>query len=336
MSHRLSITSSASHVDGRNLPPMKGNTPNMRRLRTCRSIEWVYNKDDESCSTPKLGRIILRVGETITIFPDDSRAVAEKDGSLPIMSYWYGKITKICLKPQGQTHDVWLEIQWFYRKVDLEDVGVNLAQSMGDYELVLSDHKSFVDITCVEDHAMILSYNEGDLSQLEIPPETLYHRWNINITFVKSRKDVRIRSVNLNNPQRATQCRCNNCDHELYCPSIAQRYCRKCRQWFNDECLDTLERRVDRHPAPISPDVYGNIDVDEEFLAMLTLPICRGGPYGVVGNGSIYARAKSMLHDGKIHGKLPEEWRNILMDAESLDYEGLSYYKCPCCVDVLC
>ncbi|KAG2029902.1 hypothetical protein BDR03DRAFT_1017757 [Suillus americanus] len=46
------------------------------------------------------------------------------------MSYWYGKVTKICLKSQAQTHDVWLEIQWFYRKVDLEDVGVMCGPSL--------------------------------------------------------------------------------------------------------------------------------------------------------------------------------------------------------------
>jgi hypothetical protein len=78
--------------------------------------------------------------------------------------------------------DVWLEIQWYYRRVDLEDVGVewvlyllfwslmsiykcagrSLATSMGDYELVLSNHKSFVDITCVE-------------GVFPIPGDLLYH-----------------------------------------------------------------------------------------------------------------------------------------------------------------
>ncbi|KAG2029903.1 hypothetical protein BDR03DRAFT_1096177 [Suillus americanus] len=168
----------------------------------------------------------------------------------------------------------------------------------------------------MSDHALILSYDEGDLSQLQIPPETLYHRWNINITFGKGRNSARINSVNLSNPQRATQCRCNNCDLVLYCPSISQRYY--------------------RHPAPISPDVYGDIDVDDNFLVVLTMPICRGGPYGVVGNGSVYSRAKSMLRDVKVHGELPENWKDILLDADSLQCKDLSYYKCPGCVDVLC
>ncbi|KAG2108816.1 hypothetical protein BD769DRAFT_1392632 [Suillus cothurnatus] len=188
MSHRLSIISSISRADCRRLPAMRSQPRRIHQLRTCRSIEWVYNRDDDLSATPSQDRIILREGENISIFPDDPRSIPDSDGSLPMMSYWYGKVTKISLKPQGQSHDVWLEIQWFYRKVDLEDLGVDLAQSMGDHELVLSDHKSFVDMTCMEDHAVIHSYDEGDLSQCQIPSNTLYHRWNVNITFIWSKQ----------------------------------------------------------------------------------------------------------------------------------------------------
>ncbi|KAG1837842.1 hypothetical protein DFJ58DRAFT_846298 [Suillus subalutaceus] len=301
---RLSIVSSASRADRRRLPPMNRSQPNIRRLRT-----WVYNKEDNSCSTTELGRLILRVGETIAIFPDDPRAVPKDDGSLPIMSYWYGKVAKIYLKAQGETHVVWLEIQWYYRRLDLEDR--SLAESMGEYELVLSDHTSFVDMSCMEDHAVIISYDEGDLKQCQLPPKTLYHRWNIEITFVRNRNDGRIHGVHLSNPQRESQCRCNACDNALYSPSISQRYCRKCKRWFNHECLDALECRVDRIPDAGLPAVYGDIHLEKEFLDILTMPICRGGPFGVVGNGSIYSRAKSLLREAKINGKLSDGWRDF-------------------------
>ncbi|KAG2335435.1 hypothetical protein BDR05DRAFT_1006815 [Suillus weaverae] len=117
------------------------------------------------------------------------------------MSYWYGKVAKIYLRPRGETHDVWLDIQWYYRRVDLEDAEVDLAESIGEYELVLSDHNSLVDMMCIEvmsDHATIINYDEGDLAQHRIPPETLYHRWNITIKFVRGRKDMRIDGVHLN------------------------------------------------------------------------------------------------------------------------------------------
>ncbi|KAG1760491.1 hypothetical protein EV702DRAFT_1053450 [Suillus placidus] len=113
------------------------------------------------------------------------------------MSYWYGKVTKIYLNKQGDTYDVWLDVQWYYRRMDLEDNGVDLAQYMGEYELVLSDHTSLVDMTCVEDHALIVSYDEGNISQSRLPPETLYHRWNVEITFVKKRTKVRLHGMNL-------------------------------------------------------------------------------------------------------------------------------------------
>jgi hypothetical protein len=80
---------------------------------------------------------------SVAIFPDDARAVTKTDGSLHTMSYWYGKVAKIYLRPRGETHvsvfhmqmislanamylikDVWLDIQWYYRRVDLEDAGV--------------------------------------------------------------------------------------------------------------------------------------------------------------------------------------------------------------------
>ncbi|KAG1720424.1 uncharacterized protein EDB91DRAFT_1088861 [Suillus paluster] len=193
------------------------------------------------------------------------------------MSYWYGKVAKIYLKEQGDTH-------WYYRRMDLEDNGVDLAQYMGEYELVLSDHISLVDMTCVEDHALIVSYDEGNISQRQLPPETPYHRWNVEIKFVKSRTKVRLH---------------------------------------------------DRRPTPVLPAIYNDIQLEAEFLTMFTMPICRGGPFGVVGNGSIYSRAKLLLREARTHGSMPEAWRDILGTIEDVDGEcsfkvsGMASQSCP-------
>lgn len=82
----------------------------------------IYNTESDLCSTNESRRLVLRVGQSyvpeinpiledidieyisVAIFPDDARAVPKADGSLPIMSYWYGKVAKIYLKRQGQTH----------------------------------------------------------------------------------------------------------------------------------------------------------------------------------------------------------------------------------------
>ncbi|KAG2087843.1 hypothetical protein BD769DRAFT_1396428 [Suillus cothurnatus] len=78
-----------------------------------RLFEWVHDldhSDDESH-----GRMIIRVGQDLAIYPLDERSVQVKDGSLPMMSYWYGKLLKVkdtiqdvngecSLKITGQLH----------------------------------------------------------------------------------------------------------------------------------------------------------------------------------------------------------------------------------------
>jgi hypothetical protein len=210
----------------------------------------------------------------------------------------------------------------------------------------------------MSDHATIIKYDEGDLAQHPVPPETPYHRWNITIKFAGLRKDVNVDGVHLNvrvflavlsllnsspyhpqNAQRASQCRCDGCNRMLYCPCISQRYCRKCKQWFTNECLDALELHTDQVPDSKLPATYDGIQLEEDFIAILTMPICRGGPYGVVGNGWIYYRARSLLKDVRVNGKLPNGWKASLTETNykvSEVSEGISYYTCPCCADALC
>ncbi|KAG1789582.1 uncharacterized protein HD556DRAFT_1311176 [Suillus plorans] len=153
MSRRPSITSYPSRTDGkRRLAPMRNSHPKLHKLRRCTSLEWIYNSNDDSDDEN-----------------DDQRAVQRQDGSLPVMSYWYGKLSEIYLKSGTHVQDVWLEIQWYYRQVDLKDEDVDLAACVGEYELVLSNHTSVVDMSCVEDHANIFPYDEGDISQRQIP-----------------------------------------------------------------------------------------------------------------------------------------------------------------------
>ncbi|KAG2108244.1 uncharacterized protein F5147DRAFT_652963 [Suillus discolor] len=178
MSSRPSITSCTSHLDGRRkLPPMRSYHPKLRTLRQCTSLEWVYNSTtDPDCISDD--RMVIRVGEDISLDPADKRAVPMEDGSLPVMSY--------CL-----------------------------AACVGEYELVLSDHRSIVDMSCVEDHATILPYDEGDLEQPQKPLKTLYNRWTINIQFSKDRKHGSVDGVNVHNTQTATNVNSGSMSHAL-------------------------------------------------------------------------------------------------------------------------
>ncbi|KAG2737385.1 hypothetical protein P692DRAFT_20761930 [Suillus brevipes Sb2] len=239
-----------------------------------------------------------------------------EDGCLPTMSYWYGKVLGIYLKMAKQTQDVWLDIQWYYRRVDLEDEDVDLAACVGEYELVLSDHKSAVDMHCVEAHAKIVRYDEGDLSQPQIPTATLYHRWN--------------------NTQVATSCSCNSCDLTFSSPNHLQRYCRSCRRWFNEACIAALGHRMDSSIKVRLPPPYDAIKFDEEFLALLTTPIRRGGHCGVVGNGILVIQVRALMEQAMKLGKLPDGWMDDIQPTVlTSTQESVRRYSCPMCTGMV-
>ncbi|KAG1729378.1 hypothetical protein EDB19DRAFT_1938813 [Suillus lakei] len=175
------------------------------------------------------------------------------------MSYWYGKVLGIYLKMAKKTQkDVWLDIQWYYRQVDLEDQDVEYVSCVGEYELLLSNHKSVVDMHCVEAHTKIVRYDEGDLSQPQIQTATLYHRWNISMQFTMRRNvpQLQAKFTGLNELQLQLM---------------------SCFWWFNEACMAALGHRMSRNTKAHLPSPYDSVKFDEEFLALLTTPIQQGG-----------------------------------------------------------
>ncbi|KAG1786394.1 uncharacterized protein HD556DRAFT_1449771 [Suillus plorans] len=338
MSVRPSIISSVSHTGGRGrrtLPPMNSH-PRLHKLRRCTSLEWMYDSNEDSDMSVDYCRLVIRVGDDVAIFPLDKRSVPTNDGSLPIMSYWYGKVEEIYLKTVKQKQDVWLNIRWYYRQVDLEDQGVNLAAFVGEYELILSDHTSIVDMHCIEDHATIIQYDEEDLAQPQIPGETLYYRWTVSMQFETHRNVIQLQGVHIENSQVSTRCSCDSCDHSFSSPYNLQRYCRTCQQWFNDTCLVAVAKKMERTLKMRLPSIYDAVEFDKEFLALLTTPIRRGGHFGVVGNGIILFQVKSLLEDALTLGRLPDGWmdRVQLMKLSSVD-DAVPRYYCPVCKRVV-
>lgn len=49
-----------------------------------------------------MAMVILIYCCSVSIYPLDERAVQLQDGSLPVTSYWYGKVVEIYLKPGRQ------------------------------------------------------------------------------------------------------------------------------------------------------------------------------------------------------------------------------------------
>ncbi|KAG1778123.1 hypothetical protein EV702DRAFT_1044814 [Suillus placidus] len=113
-----------------------------------------------------------------------------------MLSYWYGKVKEIYWKTTLQNQ--------YYGQIDLEDEDINLAACVGEYELVLSDHTSIVDMHCVETHATIVQYDEGDVAQPQIPTKTLYNRWTMHMKFVNRGKAAYLDGVNISSHPYAT------------------------------------------------------------------------------------------------------------------------------------
>ncbi|KAG1817590.1 uncharacterized protein BJ212DRAFT_1299131 [Suillus subaureus] len=183
------------------------------------------------------------------------------------MSYWYGKVVDIYLKA-GRMYG--LKYSGTIARLTWK---TRMLTCVGEYELILSDLITVVDMCCVEDHATILPYNEGDLVQPQIPIGTLYNRWTIDIKFSRDYKMVYTKAVNIHNSQIATKCACTQCDPAFHLPMTLQRYCRTCHQWFNEECIATLGRQLHKNVKAGLPSLYCDINFDLEFLSLLTLPI---------------------------------------------------------------
>jgi hypothetical protein len=207
------------------------------------------------------------------------------------------------------------------------------------------------------DHATIQIYDEADLTQCQIPPATLYCRWEISIEikagklqkahlavrtsyFVYAAQVAYIR--NTQNAQQDTPmlCGCNQCHFPrgLYFPTVEQRYCRTCACWFNRACLEDLDCKVDTRPRTNLSPAFNNVQLDKEFLRTVTRPISRGGPYGIVGNSRRFVEANSLLIESKTLGRLPHGWKDRLSQCTpSSDTDDVVHYRCPVCEKaVLC
>ena len=130
-------------------------------------------------------------------------------------------------------------------------------------------------------------------------------------------------------------CSCGICD-TLHSPNISQRYCKGCKAWFNETCLTTLRLALKGSPARIRQE-YGAIRFDEGFVQLVSKPIRRGGPIGIVGNGLQVVRCNSLLRDARRIGRLPDGWKDTLLPS-TLSVEGdvFTHYKCPVCVSSTC
>jgi hypothetical protein len=84
------------------------------------------------------------------------------------------------------------------------------------------------------------------------------------------------------------------------------------------------------------PPPYDTIKFDEEFLALLTTPIRRGGHCGVVGNGILVIQVRALMEQAMKLGKLPDGWMdNIQPIVLTSTQESVRRYSCPMCTGMV-
>src|SRR6267154_805275 len=137
----------------------------------------------------------------------------------------------------------------------------------------------------------------------------------------------------MQNSQTASQCGCNRCKPGFSSPMTLQRYCRRCKHWFNEACVAALGREIGKNIKAGLPSAYSDIDFDPQFLSLLTMPIRQGGSCGIVGNGLIITRAITLIEEARKIGRLPEGWMDTMQKhMQSVVDEMTPRYYCLTCL----
>jgi hypothetical protein len=150
------------------------------------------------------------------------------------------------------------------------------------------------------------------------------------------RSVLSLKNVMLQNTQVATLCGCHKCAPAFLSPDNMQRYCRRCKQWFNEECVQAQGHQLNTNAAvkTVLPPSLRNLGIsfDPQFLTFLTMPIRRGGSCGVVGNGYTIIEGKSLLKQTLQLGRLPDGWNDTVKQGMlSLGDDVVPRYYCLTC-----
>jgi hypothetical protein len=118
----------------------------------------------------------------------------------------------------------------------------------------------------------------------------------------------------------------------VYSPSShCQRYCSACLRWFHLGCLGSVEAEPTLHMI-LGYDYRQT--ADPHILRFLSIPVERGGLFGVVGNGRDQVQARKMACNDRV---VAATWfRDI--DAgyvEKCESMRLVYFQCPTCDRVI-
>ncbi|KAI9453581.1 hypothetical protein HD554DRAFT_2179393 [Boletus coccyginus] len=329
MSSHVSVSANVTRRKALSLPTIR--VPrNVYRSPRATSVEYVYDNDD---ADDEPTRVLFSADDTVAIHPS-GELFLNSDGEVPLMSYWFGKITRLFLQPRqrGAGHHVWVEVQWLYRAEDLRTENESFADHMGEYELADSDHLSIVDITCIEQHVNIKRFDERGLSTEAFPSNELYMRWKITVK-LKGRPgcDTTLQSARVIDP---LICCINNCTIRLYNPRLRQRYCRNCKGWFHQRCIRNLAMDGNDLPPLVERTTTHATTLDQHFLSLIRTPIARGGIHGIAGNGLMMSSIDEVLRYTLRAQHFPHDWREPIEAQKPWPVDNpVEYFACPHCHD---
>ncbi|KAG8935370.1 hypothetical protein FRC02_008175 [Tulasnella sp. 418] len=108
--------------------------------------------------------------DIVLVIPENMRFRDPKKKT-PVLDFWVARIVDI-RSPRNHPELLWCKVHWFYNK---DHFAAHLKQSRqqipfnpkrcGKYELIDTDHESYISVPCIEDHADVTYYYENRLNQ---------------------------------------------------------------------------------------------------------------------------------------------------------------------------
>ncbi|KAJ7594206.1 hypothetical protein C8J56DRAFT_854173 [Mycena floridula] len=140
--------------------------PTESEWETMESFKRFILKDKEN------ERHAFNIGNDVLVLPPDFETGTTAD-------YWVGMIRDIRARPQGDSQDVWIRIQWYYKNSDLMTLLPKFdTAACGQYERCFSDHYDFIHSTTLEAVVSVKRYVESDLSPPDIDFDEFYCRYD--------------------------------------------------------------------------------------------------------------------------------------------------------------
>ncbi|TDL27726.1 hypothetical protein BD410DRAFT_893925 [Rickenella mellea] len=281
--------------------------PTEREWESMKVFRTFVVKDDEK------KQYQFMTGKTAFILPTDVEPGTEADDC----DFWIGKIKDIRARGDDPS-EVWVRVQWYWSPEEVaEKVRSFDATKCSKYERLLSNSYDFVHSSCFDGLIDVMKYDEQDLEQRPIRPESFFYRYTYDC------------HKGIIKPSAEGKCICNKPYDPVEDEFMHMCVRKGCRKWYHRDCL--LKRNWVATPLAGSshmraqlfektlPDDSPEIptiklsrghpgkdglqnsdlsysDIPKELLTLARSPIARGaGMESVVGNAASVIEARRIV-----------------------------------------